>query len=30
MVNTAELGVEVGQFEQSQLLLFRCFHGCPR
>jgi hypothetical protein len=30
MVDPAELGVQVGQFEQPQLLLGRCFHGSPR
>lgn len=30
MINPAEFGIKVGQFEQPQLLLGRCFHGSPR
>ncbi len=30
IVEPVELGIEVGQFEQAQLLLGRCFHGSQR
>jgi hypothetical protein len=30
MINPAEFRIKVGQFEQPQLLLGRCFHGSPR
>jgi hypothetical protein len=30
MINPAEFGIEVGQFEQPQLLFGGCFHGSPR
>jgi hypothetical protein len=30
MIDAAEFGVEVGQFEQPQLLFGGCFHGSPR
>jgi hypothetical protein len=30
MIQAAQLGVNIGQFEQPLLCLGRCFHGPPR